>query len=220
MYGKKALLAHETTNCLSEVIFTDAATVNSTNDGPLSGVPVSVKDSETVAGYDATIGFSAWANEPSAQDSTIVRILRDAGAMVHAKTSVPMTLLTCETRSDVLGRTTNPYNSEYASGGSTGGGASLVACGGSKIEIGTDLAGSLRTPSHYSGVYTIKGTSGRFPSPGGVSSVYGIETINLVAGPITSNLVDLEAAWKGIIHMKPWKYDQSVCLKGEILGMN
>lgn len=209
-YGKKALRAQDETNCLAEVMFGDAATINANSDGPLSGIPVSVKDSEVVAGYDATIGFSAWTNKPSARDSTIVRILRDAGAIVHAKTTVPMTLLTCETRSDVFGRTTNPYNSEYASGGSSGGGASLLAFKGSKIEIGTDLAGSLRTPSHYSGIYTVKGSSGRFPAPGGVSSVYGIEAIQLVAGPMASNLGDLEEFWKRIMEMKPWTYDQSV----------
>jgi len=139
-----------------------------------------------------------------------VRLLRDAGAILHVKTTVPTTLLSAETRSDVFGgRTTNPYNPAYSSGGSTGGGAALLAYGGSVIEIGTDLAGSLRTPAHYSGVYTVKGSAGRFPAPGGVSSVNGLEAIQLVAGPLARNMDDLEEFWKRVLQMKPWEYDHS-----------
>ena len=219
-YGKKALQAQEDTNCFAECMISDAyaSAVNTdneakTNEGkkrPLEGVPVSIKDSELAAGYDASLAFSAWVNKPSTRDSTIVRILRDAGAIIHVKTAVPTTLLSAETRSDLLGRTMNPYNHEYSSGGSTGGGAALLAFGGTAIEIGTDLAGSLRTPAHYTGVYTIKGSAGRFPAPGGVSSINGLEAVQLVAGPMSRRLADLEEFWKGVLSMKPWEYDPSV----------
>lgn len=235
-YGRKALLAQARTNCLAEVMLADAARDAAVADSasfrgpaadtdskdavasdglakPLAGVVVSLKDSETVAGYDATIGFSAWVgNRVLQHDSHIVRLLRDAGALLPFKTTVPTTLLTAETKSDVFGRTTNPYNPRYASGGSTGGGAALLACGGSQIEIGTDLAGSLRTPAHYSGVYTVKGSAGRFPAPGGVSSVNGLEGVQLVAGPLARSLDDLEEFWKRVMEMKPWNYDHSVSL--------
>ncbi|KLO20755.1 amidase signature enzyme [Schizopora paradoxa] len=214
-YGKKAILAHVSTNCLAEVMIADAAKKPTTSEAaehgyPLDGIPVSIKDSELAEGYDATISFSAWVNKPSKKDSTIVRILRDAGAIVHAKTSVPTTFLSCETRSDLFGRTVNPYNPKYASGGSTGGGASLLAYGGTVIEIGTDLAGSVRCPAHYTGIYTIKGTNGRFPSPGGVSSIIGLEAVNLIAAPMSRNLNDLEEFWKRMLKMQPWNYDPTV----------
>jgi len=214
-YGKKAIEAHNNTNCLAEVMIVDAEKKPNSREGaehgyPLDGIPVSIKDSENAAGYDSTISFSAWVNKPHKKDSTIVRILRDAGAIIHAKTSVPTTFLSCETRSDLFGRTANPYNPRYASGGSTGGGASLLACGGTVIEIGTDLAGSVRTPAHYSGIYTVKGTHGRFPSPGGVSSINGLESINLVAAPMSRSLDDLEEFWKRILKMQPWNYDPAV----------
>lgn len=80
-YGKLALKAHEKTNCLTEVMISRAEQwtedVNLT--GPLAGIPVSLKDTITVGGFDVSVGYSSTTGKPAAQDGTLVRILKDAG---------------------------------------------------------------------------------------------------------------------------------------------
>ena len=120
-----------------------------------------------VEGYDSCVGYSAWVRKPAAQDSGLVRCLKDAGAIPFVKTNVPTSLLSFESYNDVWGRTTNPHNKDYSPGGSSGGESALLAAGGSIIGVGmasitqllttgTDIAGSVRIPAHFSGIYTIK----------------------------------------------------------------
>jgi Asp-tRNA(Asn)/Glu-tRNA(Gln) amidotransferase A subunit family amidase len=213
-YSKKALDAHRKTNCLTEVMISKAQTLarECNRAGPLAGMPVSVKDTVGVAGYASSIGYSSpsWL-VPFQKDAAIVRLLRDAGAYPFVKTNVPITLLSFESSSDLWGRTTNPYSAKHSPGGSTGGEAALLALGGSRLGIGTDVAGSVRIPAHYSGIYTIKASSQRFPKGGNNTSVVGQEGIPAVYSPMTRTLDDLETFWRAIVGMKPWEYDHSVC---------
>lgn len=144
--------------------------------------------------------------------SSIVRLLQDAGALIHVKTAVPTGLLAIETVSDIFGRTTNPYNPNHTAGASTGGGGALVACGGSKIEIGTDIGGSVRIPAHFCGVWSLRASSGRFPTWGSGSSMMGLEGLPIVASPLAGNLEDLNEFLKRVILAKPWQYDHTVRL--------
>ena len=148
-YGKKAIQAHEATNCLTEILLPEAEqwAKQCNKQGPLAGMPVSLKDTAGVAGWDACIGYSAWVGKPVKKDSALVRLLRDAGAVPFVKTNIPITLLSLESNNDVFGRCTNPHNKDYAAGGSTGGEAALLAFGGSRLGVGTDVAGSVRGPA-------------------------------------------------------------------------
>lgn len=130
--------------------------------------------------------------------------------MIHVKTSVPTGLIAIETSSDVFGRTTNPYNPAHSSGASTGGGAALLASGGSKIEVGTDLAGSVRIPAHFCGVWSLKGSAGRFPTWGNRSPLMGLEALPSLVAPMANSLDDLTEFWKRVVEMKPWQYDHTV----------
>lgn len=114
--------------------------------GPLAGMPVSLKDEISVAGFDACIGYSAWVGIKQ-EDAVLVRLLRDAGAIPYVKTNVPITMLSFECANDVFGATTNPHSAAYVPGGSSGGEAALIACGGSRVGVGSDGAGSVRLPS-------------------------------------------------------------------------
>ncbi|RDB27483.1 Acetamidase [Hypsizygus marmoreus] len=224
-YGKKTLIAQKLANCITDIMFDEALQIPSVvnwphaidpesslaRDRPLLGVPVSIKDTIDIAGHDSTIGYSRNVFHPAPTSSAIVRLLQDAGALVHVKTTAPTGLLGMETVSDIFGRTSNPYNNAYTSGASTGGGAALLACGGSKIEIGSDLGGSVRIPAHFCGVWSLKGSAGRFPSWGGVSSVQGLEGVPLVTAPMAGSLADLEEFWKRVVEAKPWEYDHT-CL--------
>lgn len=135
-------------------------------------------------------------------------MLRDAGALIHTKTADPIALFAIETTSDLFGTTCNPRNPDFCVGASSGGGAALVACGGSKIDVGSDIGGSLRIPAHCCGIYSLKGSFGRFPECGSCSSVEGLESVRLVSGPMADRLEDLREFWKRIIEMKPWLYDE------------
>ncbi|KNZ73254.1 Acetamidase [Termitomyces sp. J132] len=224
-YAKKTVAAHAATNCVTDLMFdealripavanwphnTDLDAFDSTRDRSLLGVPVSIKDTIDIAGHDTTIGYSRNTNHPMASSSAVVRLLQDAGALVHVKTTVPTGLLGLETGSEVYGRTSNPYKSTHTTGASTGGGAALIACGGSKIEIGTDVAGSVRLPAHFCGIWSLKGSAGRFPTWGNQSSMEGLEGLQLVSSPMAGSLEDLDEFWKRVITAKPWEYDHTV----------
>lgn len=164
-----------------------------------------------MVGWDACIGYSAWVGKASTKDAAIVRLLRDAGAVPYVKTNIPITLLSYESASDLFGRTTNPHNNGYSAGGSSGGEAALIAYGGSRIGIGTDVAGSVRVPAHYSGIYAIKASVGRFVRMGNSTSIPGQEGVAAVYSPMARTLEDLDTFWQAVVSMEPWKYDPSVC---------
>jgi len=226
-YGKRAIKAHEQTNCLTEVMILDAeewlghSLASGGNvggdvgggvnlNGPLAGIPVSLKDTVNVKGYDSCIGYSKLANKPAEHDAPVVRLLKDAGAVPFVKTNVPVTLLSFESANDVWGTTENPHVKGYSPGGSTGGEAALIALGGSRIGVGTDVAGSVRVPAHYSGIYSIRCSIGRFPRSGNVTSMPGQEGVTAVYSPMTKTMDDLSFFLKTVIDMKPWTYDHHV----------
>ncbi|KAF8193269.1 amidase signature domain-containing protein [Mycena galopus ATCC 62051] len=222
-YGKKTLAAHRMTNCITDFMFDEALRIPalaaydgdsdagdssaSIRDCPLLSVPVSLKDTVNVAKHDTTVGLSRNANNPVPTSAPLVCMLQDAGALLHVKTTVPAALIAIETESDLFGRTTNPYNQNHTVGASTGGGGALLACGGSKIEIATDIGGSARIPAHFCGIWGLKGSVGRFPTWGTVSSMPGLEGVPILAAPMAGSLADLEEFWKRIVGMRPWTYD-------------
>ncbi|KAI8986893.1 amidase signature enzyme [Trametes punicea] len=212
-YGKRALSAHAATNCLADVFFDDAERtarlVPSLDPKPLAGVPVGIKDCIDVEGHDTTLGFSANTGRPARSSAPLVRLLRDAGALIYVKTTLPTACLSFECSSDIFGVTTNPYNPAFSPGASTGGGAALLAWQGTLIEVGTDIGGSTRYPAVYCGLYAVKGTLGRFPNTGCVSCTPGLEAVPTVTSPLARSLDDLEEFWRRVVEMKPWEYDHT-----------
>ena len=126
------------------------------------------------------------------------------------KTNLPVTQLSFESTNDVWGRCTNPHNPRYSPGGSTGGEGALLAFGGGRIGIGSDVAGSVRAPAHYSGIYSLRCSTGRWPKMGMNRSMPGQEGIPSVFSPMARTLADLIYFSKSMISMKPWIYDHSV----------
>lgn len=169
-----------------------------------------VSDCIDIAGHDTTVGLARRVGKPVERSSAIVRLLEDAGAIVIAKTTVPTALFSVDTDSKLFGTTSNPYSPDHGVGASTGGGAAMVACGGSKVEIGSDVAGSVRFPAHFCGVWSLKGSVGRWPVTGNQSSMMGVEAVPTLTGPLTRSLEDLEQIYKGVIDMRPWEYDYTV----------
>jgi Asp-tRNA(Asn)/Glu-tRNA(Gln) amidotransferase A subunit family amidase len=213
-YGKAAVKAQEKTNSVTEVMIKEAEGWIEKGEinlqGPLAGIPVSLKDSIVVGGFDTSVGYSCKTGKPAAADGAIVRMLKDAGAVPHVKTALPITLLSFESFNDVWGRALNPHNPKYSPGGSTGGEGAILAFGGSRIGIGSDVAGSVRAPAHFSGCYSIRCSTGRWPKYGVDTSMPGQEGIPSVFSPMARTLLDLTYFTRTFIQMKPWNYDQSV----------
>jgi len=213
-YGKAAIKAHEKTNCITEVMIQAAEGWTSDGSidfkGPLAGIPISLKDSIVVGSFDTSVGYSSNVGNKGPKDGTLVRILKDAGAIPYVKTNLPVTLLSFESTNDVWGRCTNPHNKKYSPGGSTGGEGALLAAGGGRIGIGSDVAGSVRAPAHFSGIYSIRCSTGRWPKNGMVTSMPGQEGIPSVFSPMARTLEDLTYFTKSILSMQVWKYDHSV----------
>ncbi|KAI1859706.1 hypothetical protein JX265_007235 [Neoarthrinium moseri] len=212
-YGRVAVKAQEKTNCVTEVMLQEAegwikdGSVNLK--GPLAGIPVSLKDTIVVGGFDTTVAYSGFVGNKTTQDGPVVRLLKDAGAVPYVKTNLPITMLSFESTNDVWGRCTNPYNNKYSPGGSTGGEAALLALGG-RIGVGSDVAGSVRVPAHFSGIYSLRCSTGRWPKLGFRTSMPGQEGVPSVYSPMTRTLNDLTYFTRAMVGMQPWKYDPSV----------
>lgn len=163
-------------------------------DRPLLGVPVTVKESYNVAGLPTTWGMPPHRNYLPAEDAVQVSRLKAAGAVVLGKTNVPLGLQDIQSFNDIYGTTNNPWDHDRTSGGSSGGSAAALASGFGALSIGSDLAGSLRTPAHFCGVYAHKPTLGLAANRGMVPPSEPALPVDLdlaVVGPMARTARDL-----------------------------
>ena len=172
----------------------DEALARGTSWGPLHGLPVTIKDTWETAGIRSTAGAPQYAQRVPATDAVAVRRLVDAGCVVFGKTNTPTLGGDVQTYNPVFGVTNNAWNPARTSGGSSGGAATAVATGMSAFELGSDIGGSIRTPSNWSGVYGLKTTYGIVPMRGhGPPSPGVLAPADLcVAGPIARAASDLD----------------------------
>ncbi|KKY21334.1 putative general amidase [Phaeomoniella chlamydospora] len=218
-YCKRAMIAHQLTNCLSEFWIKDALSQAHQLDeslrktgpvGPLHGLPISLKDQFDVGGKENNMGLATWLGRISDEDASLVKILRAAGAVIYTRTNVPMTLMMPETVNHVYGRTVNPRNRTLTSGGSSGGEAALLALKGSPLGVGTDLGGSIRNPAALNNLYGLRPTMRRLPYLGASNTLLGQESIESSLGPIARSLAACSTFFKAIIDGAPWDYDPKV----------
>ena len=129
--------------------------------GALHGVPFSVKTNLDVAGYATTEGSAALKDVMASRDAPIVEKMRDAGAVMLARTNMPDLGLRINAESSLYGATHNPWKHGFTAGGSSGGEAAAIASGMSPIGLGNDIGGSLRNPAFCCGIASIKPSRGR-----------------------------------------------------------
>lgn len=213
-YGKVTVLSHSRINAVTEVLFPESEKWLAAGDidltGPLAGIPVSLKDSINVEGFDTSLGYSNRANRPAEVDGLLTKLLKRAGAVPHVKTALPITLLSFESSNDLWGICKNPHNPRYSPGGSTGGESALLAVNGSRIGIGSDVAGSVRVPAAWSGIYSLRCSTGRWPKTGSETTTTGQEGVPSVFSPMARTLNDLTYFTKRLLEMQPWKTDYTV----------
>ena len=172
----------------------DQALVRGENLGVLHGVPITIKDSIETAGILSTGGTEGLKSHVPATDAAVVVALREAGAIVLGKTNTPELTLSGETDNKLFGRTNNPYNPARSPGGSSGGAAAILAAGGSTLDLGSDVGGSIREPAHNCGIVGIKPTSGRLPGTGHIPASYGVLNSFAQIGPMARWIEDLALA--------------------------
>lgn len=133
---------------------------------PLLGVPISIKDAFATAGLRTTASFRPLQNYVPSEDATVVVRLRAAGGVIVGKSNLPELAGAPHCWSPLFGFTRNPWNPALTPGGSSGGSAVAVAAGFSLLEVGSDIAGSIRIPAAYCGVAGFKATENRIPRSG------------------------------------------------------
>ncbi len=162
--------------------------------GPLAGVPITIKDSLMVKGMRTTSGAPELADFVPDVDAVSVARLRAAGAVVYGKTNLPLYAGDVQTYNEVFGTSNNPWNPDRSVGGSSGGSAGALAAGFTSMEIGSDIAGSIRNPAAMCGVighkpsYGIVSGRGQIPGPPGTLTQADIAVI----GPMARTVDDCE----------------------------
>ncbi|RXP54519.1 amidase [Lutibacter sp. HS1-25] len=165
--------------------------------GKLHGVPITIKDNYKTKGLTTTAGYLPLKNSVPDENSELVKLLLAEGAIIIGKTNLSVLAMDMQVDNPIFGKTNNPWDTTRTSGGSSGGCATALATGMTPLSFGNDLAGSIRLPSAYCGVYGFKPTFG-------VVSLNGIQTDPkqktnglkslAVAGPLARNINDLELA--------------------------
>ncbi|XP_037570127.1 fatty-acid amide hydrolase 2-A [Dermacentor silvarum] len=158
---------------------------------PLLGLPFTAKNSIAIKGLRQDAGSLFWRGRRAVEDAPSVALLRAAGAIPLALTNVPEMCMWGDSQNLVDGCTRNPHDTRRSPGGSSGGEGSLLAAAGSLIGLGTDIAGSLRIPAAYCGVFSHKPTAGVVPNTGLLPDVgENLEQFNCV-GPMAKFSEDL-----------------------------
>ena len=151
--------------------------------GLLDGVPVTLKDSILVAGMPTPNGTRAIASHATVHgDSPAAARLREHGAVILGKTTMPDLGMIASGISSSHGITRNPWNRECNSGGSSSGAAAAVVAGFGPLAVGSDIGGSVRIPAAFCGIVGLKPSYGRVP--------LAYPWPALVAGPMARNVTD------------------------------
>lgn len=164
-------------------------------DGALEGLPITIKDAFDVAGHVSTAGANAYRERMPEEDAAAVARLRAAGAIIMAKSQVPVFSGDFQTYNPLHGTTKNPWDPALSPGGSSGGACVAVATGMSAFELGSDLGSSIRWPAAATGVFGLKttwnliSTWGMVPPPPERRSPRNADLV--VAGPIARTADDI-----------------------------
>jgi len=164
--------------------------------GPLHGVPLTLKSCIDVASWPCPAGSLLRRDYVPSTDAPLVARLKSAGAILLGNTSTPEFLMAYETNNLLTGKTSNPWNLAYSSGGSSGGEAAAIAAGCSMGGVGSDGGGSIRVPAHFCGICGLKPTPGRIPSTGHFPSGAGAFGWIGVVGPMARTVADVRALFE------------------------
>jgi Asp-tRNA(Asn)/Glu-tRNA(Gln) amidotransferase A subunit family amidase len=164
--------------------------------GALHGVPLTIKGCIDVAGWPCPAGSLTRKNYIAEKHAPLVSRLQSAGAILLGNTNAPEYLMSYETDNLLAGKTSNPWNINFSSGGSSGGEAAAIASGCSMGGVGSDGGGSIRVPAHFCGICGLKPTPGRIPATGHFPSGDGASGWIGVVGPMARTVADVRALFE------------------------
>ena len=165
---------------------------------PLLGIPVSIKECQSVKGMSYTGGLYSRKNVLAKEDGVVVKNIREAGAIPLCVTNVPEYAFGWDAYNTIYGQTNNPYDKSRIPGGSSGGEGALISAAGSVVGIGSDIAGSIRIPAYFCGLFGHKTTDGLVPIKGFYPFVGHKEREKyLQIGPICRYASDLRPMLRG-----------------------
>lgn len=171
--------------------------------GPLSGLPISVKETCGLAGAEITAGSLRMPPRGCPEEPAAVARLRRAGAIVVARSNVPEFAMAGETDNPRYGRTENPLAPGRTCGGSSGGEGAIVALGGSAAGLGSDILGSIRIPAAFCGIVGFKPASAAVDKGGSWPDLAGLWTDSWLAlGPLTRSVRDARLVY-GVLSGRP-----------------
>jgi aspartyl-tRNA(Asn)/glutamyl-tRNA(Gln) amidotransferase subunit A len=154
--------------------------------GPLHGIPIALKDLIDTAGVKTTAASALFKDRIPQEDATVVRRLKDAGAVLLGKLNMHEFAYGGTSVPSFYGRVSNPWNVERIAGGSSGGPAAAVAAGLCYAALGSDTGGSIRQPAAFCGIVGLKPTYGRVSNRGVIPLAWSLDHI----GPMTRSVAD------------------------------
>src|SRR5712692_4363905 len=184
----------------------------------LDGVPITIKDNIPVKGFATPVGTGAGDLTPSPVDAPPAARVREAGCVLIGKTTMPDYGMLVSGVSSLHGITRNPWNLSRNPGGSSSGAGAGIVAGYGPLALGTDIAGSVRLPAAYNGIFALKPSLGRVP----IYPPY----LGRVTGPLTRNVTDAALLLRELAKPDPRDYmalpyearDWTEALVGEVRG--
>ena len=190
--------------------------------GPLDGIPVSLKELIATKGLPVPLGTAASEPVPASEDAPIAGRMKEDGAVVFGKTTCPDYGMLSSGLSSFHDLSRNPWDTTQNPGGSSSGASAAAAASFGPLHIGTDIGGSIRLPAGWTGIYGLKPTNGRIP----IDPYY----TGRCAGPMTRFVDDAAYSmatltrpdWRDATSLEPNSFDwldEEIDVKGMVIGL-